>query len=72
MYILRIQTAVNAARKTTHATWKEAVQEGARIIRTLFPATEWSNLRNRLDVDGEIHGGGIRIEIYSEKMEAWH
>ena len=72
MYILKTTTAVNAERKTTHATWKEAVQEGMRIIQTLFPATEWSNLRNRLDVVGEIHGGGVKIEIYSKKMEAWH
>jgi hypothetical protein len=72
MYTLKITTALNAERRSAHTTWQEAVQEGARAIRILFPATEWGRLRNHLDIVGEIHGGGIRIEIFDKKMEAWH
>ena len=70
MYILKIKTAV--VRKEKHPTWADAVKAGKQMITLLFPHTEWFSMGAELEKIGEIHGGGTLIEIYDEKMEAWH
>lgn len=70
MYILKITTTVT--RKERHPDWASAVRAGKQMITILFPPTEWRSMGATLEKSGEIHGGGIRIEVYNEKMEAWH
>lgn len=70
MYILKITTAY--PRKERHPDWASAVRAAGQVITALFPQSEWDSLMNALDKSGEIHGGGISLEVYDEKMEAWH
>lgn len=70
MYILKITTAY--PRKEKHPDWASAVRAGKQMITILFPSTEWNSMGNMLEKSGEVHAAGIRIEVYDEKMEAWH
>ena len=70
MYILKIQTVVT--RKEKHPDWASAVKAGKQMIVLLLPHTEWNSMGTALEKSGEVHGGGISLEVYDEKMEAWH
>lgn len=70
MFILKISG--QASLKEAFPNWEMAMRAADQIITVLFPQSEWDALVNALDKSGEIHGGGIRVEVYDEKMEAWH
>lgn len=70
MYILKITTAY--PRKEKHPDWASAVKAGKQMIVLLLPNTEWLSMGAALEKSGEVHAAGIKIEVYDERMEAWH
>ena len=70
MYILKVSG--QATLKETFPDWEMAMRAADMIITVLFPQSEWESIVNVLDKSGEFHGGGIQIEVYDKKMEAWH